>query len=438
MKAFADATESARARPARRASAQGKYRYTRLKWRILCAIFDAVGGLLSRFRRRDRDEKNALASREPRSILIVQLDHLGDAIITAATLPALRRRFPLASIDVLAAEWNREIFETCPEVDRVHVSRVNRFSRGGDWRWVGATLWWGWKLRRWKYDLGFDVRGEFPLALILWLAGIPRRIGWACGGGGFLLTDVGEHVAGRPEIASRAELLRLVGIPSEASLPTRAWFDPGVVARDRARRRLEAAGLIENEFVVFHVGAGTAAKRWPATYWRELLGRLIVGLGRQVVLVGSASEQSLAREILDGQDWPGVWDWTGETRLAETAALIEQAAAFVGADSGPAHLAAAVGRPVVALFSGTNDERQWRPWGEQVRVTRVELPCSPCHRETCAWSDHPCMRRMPADRVYGELHSLLELGAVAERVPDAAAIELGALGTSPIFPGVIP
>ena len=84
-------------------------------------------------------------------------------------------------------------------------------------------------------------------------------------------------------------------------------------------------------------------------------------------------------------------DWTGDLDVLELAALIERADVFVGADSGPAHLAAAVGRPSVVLFSGTNNAGQWRPQGLQVTVLKNEVACSPCHRETCPLVDHPCL-----------------------------------------------
>ena len=98
------------------------------------------------------------------------------------------------------------------------------------------------------------------------------------------------------------------------------------------------------------------------------------------------------QDILEGRSWPGVVDWTGRLSLAQLAALLQQANVFVGADSGPAHLAAAVSAPVVALFSGTNLAEQWRPWGEHVSVVRQAVACGPCHRSMCPLADHPCMQ----------------------------------------------
>jgi ADP-heptose:LPS heptosyltransferase len=158
---------------------------------------------------------------------------------------------------------------------------------------------------------------------------------------------------------------------------------------------------------VLHVASGTPAKQWPIDHWQELIGRLVVEHGAQIVLVGTAGDRTMARRILSPVPCPGVADWTGRLDLAELGALLQRSDLFIGADSGPAHLAATVGTPAVVLFSGTNDSRQWRPFGEQVRVVRHAVECSPCHRLRCPLGDHPCMRRLSPEQVAeaaGALH----------------------------------
>jgi lipopolysaccharide heptosyltransferase II len=331
----------------------------------------------------------------------VQLDHLGDAIITTAMLPLLRRRWPTASIDVLASPWNQAVFQACPEVDRVHLSRVNRFNRGGRWGWMLATIGQGLTLRKYGYDLAIDVRGEFPLALILWLSGARRRLGWACGGGGFLLTDSPTFVPDRPEVASRLAILERLGIRPDPDDPPCPVFRVEPAAQAEAARRWAELGDSPSQRprVVFHIGAGTPAKQWPVEHWRELLGRAIIEFDAQVMLVGSEADRIIARRILGPAAWPNLVDGTGRLSLMELAGVLQQADVLIGADSGPAHLAAAVGTPVVALFSGTNSSRQWQPWGTQVTVVRHPVPCSPCHREQCPMAEHPCMRGVKPEEV---------------------------------------
>jgi ADP-heptose:LPS heptosyltransferase len=393
----------------RKPRVMGRYRYVRRRWHLLFGLIDLMGRPLWVALRRVFG-RPASEQRTPRSILIVQLDHLGDAVITSAILPAMRARYPQARIEVLASPWNREVFEACGEVDAVHISRVNRFSRGWRPHWLLAQACWGLRLRPQRFDLAIDVRGEMPLALILWLAGAKRRIGWDCGGGGFLLTDSAAYMPGRAEMESRLELLKLmdVGPPAEV-MKRRPWFIPPAAARAHIADRLDAV-CGEQPLLVIHLGAGTAAKRWEAANWRELLGRLILEFGARLVLIGGRREQTLVGQILDGHDWPGVENWTGQLSLAETAALIEQADVFIGCDSGPAHLAAAVGTPAVVLFSGTNRVRQWRPWG-RVSVVKHPVPCSPCHLVSCPLHGHPCMSGITAAMVAQRVGAVLRKGS---------------------------
>ncbi len=398
----------------------GRYRYVRLRWRLLFALIDCAGTLafsVARMLRAlavrviaGRARVPAEPAESPRTILLVQLDHLGDAILSTVMLPVLRNRYPEASIEVLAGASSAELFEAMPEIDRVYVSRVNRFARGGRFGWILATLWWGWRLRRRKVDLAIDVRGEFPHAVILWLSGARRRLGWDCGGGGFLLTGSPRFVPDRPEVESRLALLAELEIrPADADGAVRPAFCPPDEARRVVARRLAESwrhGSSDGPRIVLHVGAGIPAKQWPVERWRELVGRVIVQLGAQVVLVGGPDDRKTARAILGARPWPGVANWTGRLRLVELAALVEQADLVVGADSGPAHLAAAVGTPVVVLFSGTNSPRQWQPYGRYVSVLRHTVACSPCHRRRCPLRGHPCMTGLAPRQVVQAVEEL--------------------------------
>ena len=119
---------------------------------------------------------------------------------------------------------------------------------------------------------------------------------------------------------------------------------------------------------------------------------------------------------LDGATFDVLLPRVERGEMPNLAALLEQADLFAGADSGPAHLAAAVGTRTVVLFSGTNSPRQWRPWGEHVRVVRRPVDCSPCHRRTCPWREHPCMRGLRPGEVAEAIERLLvEAGRAASR-----------------------
>lgn len=379
------------------------YRYVRLRWRVLFAVIDAVGWML----RRSLERLRGATSRSPsiensvRRVLLVQLDHLGDAVITTAMLPPLREAYPGASIEVLASARNYPLFAACEEIDRVHVAKVNRFASWLPGLWLPAMLAWAWTLRRRRYDLGIDVRGEFPHALLLFLAGVRRRVGWNAGGGGFLLTDSPEYFPHRPETESRAALLRVLGIALEEPIAPRMQAR----ADDRLWNDGDPRGTRRR--IVLHIGAGTQAKRWPVEHWRELLGRLIVDGDYQIALVGGTADVQRAAEILGDRPWPNVLNAAGQLELPRTAALLAGADLFIGADSGPAHLAAALGTSVVVLFSGTNHAAQWQPRGPRVVVLRHAVACSPCHRRQCPWAEHPCMTRIRPEQVLAAAKAML-------------------------------
>jgi heptosyltransferase-2 len=426
-----------------------RYRYSKWRWRVLVAALDAVGGLAMGLWRVLRPVGGWP---EPRKILVVQLDHLGDSVLSSPMFPRLRARFPGASIDVLASPSNRAVFEADPLVDRVILADRNWFERRPG-RWALASAVWSIArtLRSGGYDLGIDVRGDVLSVLVLAMAGIPRRVGWAMGGGGFLLTDLAHWVPGRHEVRSRLALLDAIGAKDDAEEqeeePRVSVFvsdrDRGKVARmlreewppgDRPARKASRRALavvpagaasgpdrlgpsvgtgfgdeVESDWLhagrfgaeapllAVHLGAGTLAKRWPIGHWDDLLSRFLAD-GWRAVVIGGPDDAGRSATL---RSHPELRDWTGRLAVSETTALLERADLFLGVDSGPAHLAACAGVPSVVLFSGTNRVGQWRPWSRRSLVLRNhDVPCRPCHRKVCPLADHPCMTGLTPDRVY--------------------------------------
>jgi heptosyltransferase-2 len=393
----------------------GRYRYSKRRWRIAVAALDLVGSAAMAVWRRLRP---ARPFQTPRRILLIQLDHLGDAVLTSPLIERLHSAYPSAAIDVLASASNHEVFASDPSVRRVRLAEKSWFERRrGRWSIVAAVWALGRALRGSGYDLAIDVRGDVLSVLVMALAGVPRRVGWTMGGGGFLLTDAAEWVPGRHEVRSRLALLAPLGIAPDG--PSRVvvhvadddrvevarrleetWrraFAPAVVGRGSVAVAGKPTGSCDGEpLLALHLGAGTAAKRWPPGHWAELARRFLAE-GWRVVVVGGPEDADAASAL---SPHPNLCDWTGQLTVPQTAALLERADLFVGADSGPSHLAACAGVPSVVLFSGTNRVAQWRPWSRRTRVLREPVSCRPCHRKTCPLADHPCMSRIDVDRVH--------------------------------------
>jgi heptosyltransferase-2 len=424
----------------------GRYRYSKWRWRIAVRALDALGAVVIRPWRRFHAPPRM---EDPRRILLVQLDHLGDAVLTSPLLARLHAAYPAALIDVVASPSNREVFEADPRIHRVVLAERNWFERDRGRRALGSAVWHlGRSLREGRYDLGVDVRGDILTVVALALAGIPRRVGWAMGGGGFLLTDVADWIPGRHEVASRLALLGRLGIaaeePARVSVPVtdrdratvarrlqEAWHAPrsprpapamqpslvasvkrtdrgpecrvgGKAAPDTTTRHDDADWLHAGRFgapaplLAAHLGAGTAAKRWPPAHWKRLIGRFLDD-GWRVVVIGGPDDADAAAVL---EPHPRLRDWTGLMTVPETTAFLERADLFLGADSGPSHLAACAGTPSVVMFSGTNRPSQWRPWSRRSLVLKFDVPCRPCHHKVCPLADHPCMTGLDPDRVY--------------------------------------
>ena len=393
-----------------------RYRYTRKRWHTLMGLIDGLGERLFNLFPQAKQP-----AEPPRRILLIQLDHLGDAMLTTPMLGALRWHYPDAEIEVLASESCAEVFQRHADVKQVWVCRRNRLSRSVRTGWMGAMLYWGLKLRRQKYDLAFDVRGELPHALLMWLSGAKRRIGWAAGGGGFLLSDSVAYLPGRHETDSRMALLECADIPTNqypgGQTPV---FEPSWSAMHRMATRVHSFTWKEEVLFVLHIGAGSAAKRWPVPNWRELVRRLRSEYKARVILVGSHDDQEQAKRITRWAENARVVNWTGQTTLEELAALVRMSDVFIGCDSGPAHVAAAGGTPSVVLFSGTNDAEQWRPWGPHVSVLKHEVACSPCHTQDCPVTGHPCMTDLRPSDVMQAVHQHLATHHTATRRAVAA------------------
>ena len=339
----------------------------------------------------------------------------------------LRAAYPEATIDVLASPSNHEVFEADPHVNRVQVAERTWFERRPE-RWGLVTAVWklGRSLREHRYDLGIDVRGDVLSVLVLALARVPRRVGWSMGGGSFLLTDVAAWIPGpaRGPLAAgasgkagnhsrRARSSRSDGARSSIGSRSRGGLrKPGRADRSGAREAfVRVAG--RERILESRLRSRTSPARncdrerptgctriafrrfrrfWRCTWGPEMppsAGRLGRGRcwssGSWRVAGGwwSSVESMMFRFRACSSRTTGCAIGPARMTVAQTTAFLERADLFIGADSGPAHLAASAGTLSVILFSGTNQARQWRPWSRHSLVLRHRVPCHPCHQKVC-------------------------------------------------------
>lgn len=320
--------------------------------------------------------------------------------MTTPALMAVRASFPTAEITVLANPLVSQLFACHPAVDR-----VISFDRQGQHSGVTGRLRLACRLRREHFDLAVILPNSFDSALVPWLAGIPQRLGKASDGRSLLLTGrYIEPVRQQPlhEVQYYLELLRHFGISGpecEPCLCTTGQEDDWVAAL------LAERGIGDGPLIGINAGASFgSAKRWYPERFAEVAQQLSAEWNAQVVLFGGPDEQPLVAEIergLQGQ----CLNLAGKTTVRELMALIKRCNLLVTNDSGPMHIAAAFGVPLVAIF-GPTDHVGTAPYTEKAVVVRTETSCAPCKLRVCP-TDHSCMTAVTVDQVLAAAKGLL-------------------------------
>lgn len=328
-----------------------------------------------------------LAGLEPERVLLIKPSSLGDVVDAMPVAVGLRRRYPRARLAWLVREGYEALVRSVPEVDEVVTLAGRRgfLGRAAGLRRAGRVV------RRQHFDLSVDVQGLFRSAWVGWRGRIPVRVGLATareGAGRFYTHRVPVptsevHAVERYWLAARA--LGCAGNPP----PVRLCLPRRTV--ERVRERLGGA---PGPLVVMLPGARWPKKRWPADRFAAVAGALADRAGAHVVVAGDDADRQAGAAIAGAA--PGVTDLTGSTDLVELAALLAQAALVVTVDTGPMHLAAALGRPVVAVFGPTNPVRTG-PYGAGHVVLTAGLDCQPCYRRRCR--DVRCLAAVPAETV---------------------------------------
>lgn len=387
-----------------------RYNFKRWEKRVLAYALDLLGyGATAVWR-------SLFPPKEPdqiRRILAVRLDHLGDIVMTRPALAALKARYPDAELDVLVSEEYRPLLEGQKDFHQVLGYRMHWFARARDWqRAISEYFAVLDRLRKRKYDLGVDFRGDARNILLMTLASIAKRLGYGRTGGGFLLTRETVYPASDHQVEVNLALLESLGVSAAHAL--RPFQYSEARRQDFWDRFRDTLGAKNGPRIVIHPGAGYPSKQWGSLKYWELVRRILQEQLGQVVLIGTESEKGDLPDI-DASEGALI-DLRGKTELADLPVLFDHSDFFIGNDSGPAHLAAAQGLEVLSIFSGTNDSRLWRPWTNRLHLVDHPVACSPCEARVCPLGHHDCMEKIPAERVYQTLEEMIrqQKGAVQE------------------------
>ncbi|HZN06360.1 MAG TPA: lipopolysaccharide heptosyltransferase II [Pyrinomonadaceae bacterium] len=338
---------------------------------------------------------------------------VGDSIMTIPALRALRRILPDASITLAVRPGAKGIFSEVDFIDDVLVyDRRNAFSVFGQVR--------EWKKR--EFDLAVLFQNAFEAALIPFLAGVPVRLGYATESRQAMLT----HPLPLPDWRSTKHevfyYLYLITALEQMLFRTSTVCegDPDVSLSITESRKSEASELLrshgvseEKSVVAICPGSiNSRAKRWPAEAYAALADRLIEDR-RNVVLIGSKDEIDVTNEVAQRMRHRPVV-LTGTTTLDQITAVLGLVDLVVTNDTGPAHIAAALGCPTIVIFGPTNPLTT-RPFSPKAEIIRHPPDCAPCMLRDCP-IDHRCMTAITVDEVFEHSHALLKRGSFAKTV----------------------
>ena len=336
----------------------------------------------------------------PRRILVLRLERIGDLLMVLPALADLRELAPKAEIDLVVGSWNVPLARTIPGITRVEALDARWLSRGDAGSALPSLLQRarGWNDR--QYDVGLNFEPDIRSNLILSAAGAAFTAGYHSGGGGPILDRAFTY---EPRAHATDNARRLVADVFGRGPQQPA--DAPLTLPESARRAAEVCipPTAARPLVGVHVSGGRAIKQWPAMRFAEVARRLANAYGATIVLTGASDDQPLVQQVRTSLEGSEVIDVSGDADLPTLAAILEQLDLFITGDTGPMHLAGAVGTPVVAVF-GPSDPARYALRGPSDRVVRVDLPCSPCNRirvppERCVGHTPDCLELIPADRV---------------------------------------
>lgn len=351
-------------------------------------------------------------------ILVVRVDLLGDTVLTTAAVRALRRGYPDAAIDVLVQPSTAPILEGDRDIRQVHAfdphawRRPNALVSGDGWHDLGRFLR---EVRAERYDLAISISGDIG-AIVTNLAGARRSVGYEGEAYAHLLTD---PIPGKRYDTHQHEVRYILRLAEAAG---------GIVAPEDARPRLDVQPAYASEMattlglararlgahgpvIAFHAGARNGqAKRWPTRQFAALAELLVRELDALVVVTGAPNEVPLARAITHYASVP-ILNLAGQTSLPQLAAILSESDVLVTGDSGPMHIACAVGTPAVVLH-GPTDPALSGPTAPDAIVLRRRLWCSPCYDASataeCPYGNPVCMKDIPPRLVFSAVRRQLQ------------------------------
>ena len=347
------------------------------------------------------------------NLLIRVPNWLGDTLMATPAVSAAREMFPKARISILAKPARSVFWENFPGV-----SRVLTLDRGAVGFWKCAA-----EIRKNKFDAALILPSSFSSAFLVFVAGVPERIGWSGEGRDFLLTSPVENPKPRQKhlVWEYMELLRKGFGKRVPPHPIRLLSPVALESKSQTLALFKKEGVQEAKGLLALAPGATygPAKRWPLPYWSQLISKLLQERKESILILGGPEETGYLEPLVKdySEKNPRVHLLAGKTPAPVLAAVLSKSKILVTNDTGPMHVAAGVGTPVLALFGSTSP--LWtRPFGEGHEVIYKGLECSPCFQKTCPIG-YKCLHAISVEEVFRSAQSALRSRrkVSAEKIP---------------------
>lgn len=331
-------------------------------------------------------------------ILIVGPTWVGDMMMSHTLYQLLKQKKPDCHIDVLAPAWSEALLERMPEVDGRLASPFKR----GQWGFR-ERLAFGRSLRDRGYTQAIVLPNSWKSALVPYVAKIPQRTGWAGEQRYHLLNDIRR--LDKKRYALMIERFMALALPKDAPLPSPLLHPKLSVTAAMQDACLNALSLKKPAGRLIALCPGSefgSSKRWPPQYFAKLAAAQLAA-GHTVWLFGSPNDAPIGDEIM--REAPDCVNLIGKTDLSQAVDCLSLADVVVSNDSGLMHIAAALARPLVAIFGSTSTGFT-PPLGDGVKVLQLNLECQPCFKRECPLGHHRCMRDIYPSQVISEVDSI--------------------------------
>lgn len=360
-----------------------------------------------------------------RRLLVVRLDNLGDLLMTTPALSAIRQSLPGVHMTLLGSAASAAALAHLPMLDDA-IGYDAPWTQGRAAADSGPDHQLLMRLACGQYDAAivFTVctQSALPAAMLLRLANIPLRLAHSRENPYALLTDWvpdRERVEQgmRHEVQRQLDLVQSVGIqPADRRL---VFFFGAGPMRSARRQLVAAGGAASRPCVVVHVGATASSRRYPPERFAAAADIIASASGHCIVFTGSSDERALIERTRACMRSPSV-SLAGKLGLGELGALLASARVLVSNNTGPVHMAAALGTPVVVLYAQTNP--QHTPWLCPARVLYHDVPCRNCLKSVCPEGHHDCLQRVAPSAVAAAALDLMGLGAAPVQAAKAQAV----------------